>query len=139
MSIAGRTVPGPLVALAGLAMVVAAMIPVLTAGRTPDTREIRLVARDMAFYLEGDPDTPNPTLELRAGQRVTITLRNEERGITHDFAAPALAAGLDLLKWGQIRSVTVVVPDRPGFYEYVCRPHRLMMRGVIRVVADGAR
>ena len=132
MSIAGRTVSWS-VAAATLAGVLAITGAVIAAVSTGEVREIRLVARDMAFYLESDPDTPNPTITVRAGERVRITLRNDERGFTHDFAAPALGASLDPLNWREHRGVTFEVPDEPGSHEYVCRPHRPMMRGTLIV------
>ena len=130
MSILGRKVPGAaLVAAAVLLSAAAAMIPVVA----PAPREIHLVARGMAFYLESDPSTPNPTLTVRAGERVRVVVRNEERGIRHDFAVPALEAALDPLDWREAGSLTIQVPEEPGTYAYTCRPHRLMMQGVLRV------
>jgi plastocyanin len=131
MSIMGRRVPGTAVALVALAVLVVALIPVMTQAR-PD-REIHLVARGMAFYLEGEPAVANPTLELAAGERVRIVLRNDEQGMVHDFAVSALSVDTDRLAWRQRGEVTLVVPDRPGSYEYVCSPHRLLMRGVVRI------
>jgi plastocyanin len=87
----------------------------------------------MAFYFEEDPGTPNPTIVLRPGETVRIVLRNDERGILHDFAVPALAADLDPLAWRERGAVTITAPRQPGAYEYVCRPHRPMMRGMIVV------
>jgi plastocyanin len=87
----------------------------------------------MAFFLESDPAIPNPTLRLKAGERVRITLRNEERGFTHDFAVPAVDAATDLINWNEDADVTFDVPDRPGTYDYVCEPHAMMMRGRIIV------
>ena len=43
-------------------------------------REITLVARDMAFYLESDPDDAEPDDRVKAGERVRIVLRNEDAG-----------------------------------------------------------
>ena len=130
MSILGRTVSMKAVAaIAGL-MLLAALLPVRSS--TP-TREVTLVAKGMAFYLEGDPSTPNPTLEVKAGERLRIVLRNQDRGMTHDFAVPAVAAAMNAIGWNESGEVTLDVPDTPGTYEYVCRPHRLMMRGIIRV------
>jgi plastocyanin len=105
----------------------------LTAVTRPPTREITLVARGMAFYVEGDPAIPNPTLTLAAGERVRITLRNEERGLTHDFAVPAVDAATELIDWNEDAEVTFDAPDRPGTYDYVCEPHAMMMRGRIIV------
>ena len=87
----------------------------------------------MAFYIEGDASTPNPTIEVKAGERVRIVLRNQDRGMTHDFAVPALAAAMDAIRWNESGDVTFDVPETPGAYEYECRPHRLIMRGVLRV------
>ena len=130
MSILGHTVPMKAVAaIAGL-MLLAALLPALSS--TP-TREVVLVAKGMAFYLEGDPNRPNPTLEMKAGERVRIVLANQDRGMTHDFAVPAVAAAMNAIDWNQSGEVTLDVPDTPGTYEYVCRPHALMMRGIIRV------
>jgi len=108
----------------------AVLLPALTA--TP-TREITLVTSGMAFYIEGDAGTPNPTIEVTAGERVRIVLRNQDRGMTHDFAVPAVAAAMDAIRWNESGDVTFDVPDTPGTYQYECRPHRLMMRGVLRV------
>ncbi len=115
--------------IAGL-MLLVALLPARSG--TP-TREVILVARGMAFYLDGDPSTPNPTLEVKAGERVRIVLRNQDRGMTHDFAVPAVAAAMNAIDWNESGEVTLDVPDTPGTYEYMCRPHALMMRGIIRV------
>jgi plastocyanin len=132
MSIGGRKVPAALIAFVALASAAAAaaMIPVIS---SPEPREIRLVTRNMAFYLDADPMTPNPTIVARAGETIRISIRNEEQGIRHDFAVPALTASLDPLDWQEAGSVTIRVPEGPGSYEYACRPHRLMMQGVLRV------
>jgi len=108
----------------------AVALPALTS--TP-TREVTLVARGMAFYIEGDTSTPNPTIEVKAGERVRIVLRNENRGMTHDFVVPAVAVAMDALRWNESAEVIFDVPETPGTYQYECRPHRLMMRGLLRV------
>jgi plastocyanin len=113
-----------------LAMLFAALIPALS--NTP-SREITLVVKGMAFYLEGDPRTVNPTLEVKAGERVRVVVRNEDPGMTHDFAVPALGVGLTPMRWNESGDVIFEAPDKPGIYEYTCRPHQLMMRGTIRV------
>ena len=131
MSIWGYRVSVKLVTIA--VVVVVALGGLLTAvTRTPD-REITLVARGMAFYLLGDPSTPNPTIRVKAGERVRVVLRNDDRGITHDFAVPAIDAAVDQLDWNEDDDVTFDVPSTPGRYEYICRPHMLMMRGTLIV------
>jgi plastocyanin len=131
MRILGRQISGKLVAALALAMIVAALLPVMTQSRVD--REINLVVRDMTFYVDGDTDRPNPVLTLRRGERVRIVLTNDERGMTHDFAVPAFGAATSLVNWNEQDDVVVTAPDEPGTYEYVCNPHRLMMKGTLTV------
>jgi plastocyanin len=133
MSILGRHVPLRVVAVAALLLVMGALLPAVSLWPAGPTREITLVARGMAFHLENDVVTENPTIELKAGERVRIVLRNQDRGMTHDFAVPAFNAGLDAIEWREAGDVVLDVPTTPGTYEYVCRPHIAMMRGTLRV------
>ena len=130
MSIWGRRVSIKLIAVV---VAVVAVGGLLAAVSHKPSREIVLVTRGMAFYLEGDPAQANPTLTVRAGERVRVVLRNEERGFTHDFAVPAVDAATDLISWNEDASVTFTVPETPGTYAYVCEPHAMMMRGQIIV------
>lgn len=127
MSIRRRSVQLTLLALtlacAGVAWVVAA------ARQGSPSRDITLVAREMAFYLPGDP-TPNPTLALAAGEMVRLTLINEDHGMLHDvavaelgFATPALRGG------GSSVSGALRAPRTPGEHEYLCSLHPRLMRG----------
>jgi plastocyanin len=132
MSILGRKIPLKVVAAVAVAMIVGAFIPLLS--QTP-SREVTLVVRGMTFYAADDPSVPNPTIEVRAGETVRLVLRNEDRGMTHDFAVPALAGvATKLVNFNETGTVTIDVPNEPGVYEYVCRPHRPLMRGTIRVL-----
>src|SRR5688572_4840323 len=90
MSILGRHVSSKVIATVAGCLLLAALLPAVT--RTP-TREVTLVAKGMAFYLESDLETPNPTIEVKAGERVRVVLRNQDRGLTHDFAVPVIGAG----------------------------------------------
>lgn len=137
MSIWGYRVTSKLIAIVVGVVVVGTLAAAAAAlqQRGPD-REITLIARGMAFYLLGDSVTPNPTLRLRAGERVRINLRNDDRGITHDFSFPTADAALEQLNWNEESHVVFDVPATPGRYEYICRPHALMMRGVIVVVPE---
>jgi len=130
MSILGRKIPVKLIAALAVVMVVGALLPVMT--QAP-VREIRLVVRGMAFYLDGDFEQPNPVIQVKAGEHVRVVVRNDERGMTHDFAVPAVGASTDLLEWQQQGEVTFDVPATPGTYEYVCRPHLGMMKGTLKV------
>ena len=130
MSILGHSLSVKGVAALVALMLLVVLLPALSS--TP-TREVTLVARGMAFYLEDDPSTPNPTIEVKAGERVRVLLRNEDRGLSHDFAVPVLDAAMPPLDWNESGEVIIEVPSTRGSYEYVCRPHRLMMRGTILV------
>lgn len=130
MSILGHTVPLKTIAGMALVMVFAALLPALSG---PPNREIVLLVEGMSFYVEGDSLTPNPTLEVRAGERVRVVVRNQDRGMMHNFAVPALGVELAPMPWNESREVVFEAPDKPGTYEYQCAPHRLMMRGTIRV------
>ena len=137
MSILGRRIPFGAAAVAVLLFVVIAgsvFLPAMSqwapsSGR--HERVIALVARDMAFYLESDPSTPNPVIAVKAGERIRLVLRNGDRGILHDFAVPALHTAIDAVRWNEHRELALVAPSSPGTYEYVCRPHSAMMRGTI--------
>src|SRR5688572_3812278 len=103
MSIWGRKISGKAVAALAVAMIVGALLPVMT--QAPD-REITLVVRGMAFYLDGEFEHPNPTIDVTPGERVRVVVRNEERGLTHDFAVPSLGEATDLLRWDESDAVT---------------------------------
>ena len=132
MSFWGRHVSVKLIGTAVAVLLLGAFVVALT---RPAPREITLVVRGMAFYLDDGDALPNPTIRLKAGERVRIVLRNEERGIRHDFAVPAMGAALDPIGWNESADVSFTVPDTPGSYDYWCRPHMLMMRGKIIVTA----
>ena len=100
---------------------------------TRPSREITLVVRGMAFYVEGR-DEPNPMLFVNPGERVRVVVKNQDRGIRHDFAVPVSGAALEPLQWNQSDEVVFDAPDTPGKYDYWCRPHMTMMRGSIVVM-----
>jgi hypothetical protein len=129
MSFWGHRVSAKLVVTAVAVLLFGVFAVALT---RPAPRAITLTVRGMAFYLDGN-DQPNPTITLHAGERVRVVLRNEERGVRHDFAVPAMSAALDPIGWNESSDVTFVAPATPGTYDYWCRPHMLMMRGKIIV------
>jgi plastocyanin len=108
-----------------------ALMPLVATPRA-EPREIVLVARDMAFYLEGS-DTPNPTLTLAPGEEVRVVVRNQDPGFAHDFAVRSLGASIEPLAGGASGTLRLRAPASPGRHEYVCRPHAQMMRGIIDV------
>jgi len=129
MSIWGHRISVKLIAMCVAVLTLGAFAAALS---RPAPREITLVTRGMAFYLEGG-DLPNPTLTVRAGERVRVVLRNDDRGIRHDFAVPDVSAALGPIGWNESSDVTFEVAGTPGTYEYHCRPHMMMMRGRIVV------
>jgi plastocyanin len=118
-------------------LALAALLPIVAASgdRAASTapREIRLVVRDMTFYLEGQ-STPNPTLRVRAGEQIRLVLRNEQPGMSHDLAIATWQVQTPSLQSkGEEATVSFRVPDRPGTAIYSCTPHAQMMRGRISV------
>jgi plastocyanin len=118
--------------LSAIVLVLVAVGAIVLSARGPGPREIRLVARDMTFYVEGQPE-PNPTLRLRAGESVRVVLRNDDAGMTHDFAVPGLKASTRRIESGEEASVTFRAPGRAASEPYTCRPHSKIMRGTILI------
>jgi FtsP/CotA-like multicopper oxidase with cupredoxin domain len=117
--------------MAGVGLAVAVLLPIMGLTRERE-REIRLVAVDRAFHLEGDRQ-PNPTLRLRAGERVTVVLRNEDDGMRHDFTIKAWGVAVPAIDGRGERTVTFRVPGTRGSASYGCTPHPVSMRGAIVV------
>lgn len=115
-----------------LGLVALRRLPV-DAGRYGAVTEVVLVAREMAFYRDGDFDTPNPPLHFEAGARVRLVLRNEDPGMKHNFAVPAWDVATRELNGEGVAHVEFVVPDRKGQQAYECTPHARMMRGTIEI------
>src|SRR4029078_12265568 len=95
-------------------------------------RETRLVARGMTFYLDGAGEA-NPTLRLHAGETVRLVLRNEDRGMTHDFTLPELNAATPLGAGLRDGAVVLTAPSRGTRTGYYCSPHQQTMKGTIIV------
>ena len=120
-------------ALAVLAVAAAVLLPELaSATRSSGVREIRLIARGMSFYVAGN-ETANPTLRLRAGERVRLVLTNEDAGMNHDFSVKTWEVATTLIEGRGETSVQFRVPDVRGSASYACTPHARMMRGTIEV------
>ena len=113
-------------AFAGIAMSVMASRPV--------PREIVLVAKDMAFYLPGDP-TSNPTIELRPNERVRLRFVNQDRGIDHDWVVESLSLAIRVLRGdGSSDQILITAPSSPGRHDYSCSLHDKMITGILEVV-----
>lgn len=126
------------IVLLAAAALCAALLPIIAASHPPaggdaGPREIRIVARGMAFFVDGD-DAANPTLRLKAGEQVRLVLRNEDAGMTHDFAINDWkVATKTLTRKGAESAVVFRVPEDRGTTPYHCTPHAQMMRGSIQV------
>ena len=122
--------------MAGAALVVTALLPILASSRATGTqtpREIRIVVRDMTFYVDGH-DEPNPTLRVRAGEQIRLVLRNDDPGMSHDFAVKSWQVMTPLVTArGAETAVVFRVPQRRGSYTFSCTPHARIMRGTIQV------
>ena len=129
---------GRLLILPALVLAVACGVGLSVRGATGAAgprREITLVARDMAFYLLDDP-TPNPRLVLQAGERVSLTLRNDDPGMAHDFAVEGpgpLERASRLIESGDSDRLEFTVPATTGEFDYLCSIHPRMMRGIVEV------
>ena len=124
------------VLLAAVAVVGLSILLPLGASTRPAVREITLVARDMAFYLEGGT-VANPTIRLDAGEEVRFILRNLDPGVAHNLAIEGWELATAYLDANASATLRVRAPEQPGRQAYVCVPHREMMRGVIEVIAGG--
>jgi plastocyanin len=139
----GSTVPRPggrelwssrtrrtLVAAVVLAIGIGALVGAGTLDQGP--RDVVLVVRDMAFYLDGE-GLENPTLHFKAGEEIRLHLQNEEAGVTHNFAVREWHLATRRLQGRDRDTLTFRVPERSGRYDYLCNPHASMMRGIIEV------
>jgi plastocyanin len=106
-----------------------AVVPHMVASRE-QVHEIRLVAKNMTYYADGS-ENPNPTLRLVPGEQVRVTIRNDDRGMSHDFGIPAFRVGTGIVEFGSEKSITFKVPDNPSAATYICTPHSAMMSGRI--------
>jgi FtsP/CotA-like multicopper oxidase with cupredoxin domain len=116
---------------ATLLLLVIILAPVASSNSDP-VREIRLVARDMTYYIEGQ-NQANPTLAVFRGERVRVRLINRDPGMSHDFSVRTWNKGTSLIVNGEQTVIEFTAPDKPGEAAYACTPHGEMMRGTIRV------
>jgi len=128
MKIAGFAAGLAALVLAGAALVSGGGIR----GSQDHEREIRMVARDMTFYLEGESE-PNPALRVRRGERIRLVLRNEDVGMNHDLAIEAWNVSTKLLEGRGEATLRFQVSQVSGPQEYHCTPHAQMMRGAVIV------
>ncbi len=99
------------------------------------SREITIVAKNMVFSVPSleTSGEANPTITVKRGQRVTITLRNDDAGMLHDLVIEGLDVRLEVVSCGETTRLTFTVPREPGEYVYLCSFHPRRMRGVFIV------
>ena len=108
----------------------ATLLPMVASSELDPKREVHLVIRDMAYYLDGKGE-PNPTLEFRRGERVRLRVTSEDAGMDHDFVVKNWKVATKLLEGRGEEVVNIRVPKHPGTDTYFCTPHSAKMRGTI--------
>jgi plastocyanin len=106
------------------------LLPVMAERAEP--REIVIVTRDMAFFVDGNPE-PNPPIHVKAGEEIAFSFRNEEAGMAHDFSIATWGAATRTLKGAGRDRLLVTAPSTRGTAEYSCRPHSKTMRGRVLI------
>jgi plastocyanin len=104
--------------------------------RGEEPRTIVLVARNMAFVREGVSAPLNPTVRLRAGERVRFVIRNQDPGMKHDLTIQALGLRSRTLAEGEMDALVFTVPSGASVVDYTCSFHAVLMRGSLAVEAD---
>ncbi len=99
------------------------------------SREITIVAKNMVFSVPSLETSggANPTITVKGGQKITITLRNDDAGMLHDLLIEGLDVRLETVSCGETTRFTFTVPRAPGKYVYLCSFHPTRMRGVFVV------
>lgn len=106
---------------------------VMTPPGGPAARSIVLEARDAAFLDRGSENAQrNPRIEVEAGERIRLVIRNTDPGVAHAISLPGLDAEVRLLHPGDEVAVELQAMT-PGTYEYVCPFHVPLMKGSLVV------
>ncbi len=119
--------------MCGKLVLLALSLALATGCRSGSPREVVVIARGMTFVLADEPNVPNPVIVFKAGEHVRLVLKNEAPGLLHNFLIPAWLVEVTQIRAGQTADVTFTVPSEPGRYEYLCRPHAELMKGVVEV------
>ena len=120
-----------------LIVIVASLAGVVLASMAQGTvsREITIVAKDMVFSIQSSDSSgeANPTITVKRGQKITITLRNDDAGMLHDLVIEGLDLSLETVSYGETTRLTFTVTSEPGEYVYLCSYHPRRMRGMFIV------
>ena len=95
-------------------------------------REIVLIAKDISFRLASQPDMPNPSLHLKKGETVKLTLLNQEPGkVLHCFTMGGLGVKTSRdLATGEWETLTFTPRER-GVFSYACLMHPMMTGKIV--------
>ena len=113
-------------------LLIAAAGVLAVSAQNPAPREVRMVVRNMTYYLEGGTEA-NPTLRLGRGESVRVVLRNDDAGMKHDFVVADWDAATGLIAGKRETAVVIHAPSSAGRTVYHCTPHEETMRGTILV------
>ena len=119
--------------VAAIAVAVSLLPMIASNGSSDDPeRDLRLVIRDMAYYVDGKGEA-NPTLQFRRGERIRLVVVSEDAGMDHDFVVRNWKVATKLIEGRGEDEITIKVPRRAGTESYFCTPHAGKMRGTIVV------
>ena len=98
-------------------------------------REITIVAKNMVFIIESPESSgqANPTITVKAGQKITIVFRNDDPGMQHDLVIQGLHVQVEVVACGETKRLTFTAPRERSTYAYLCSFHPRSMRGVFIV------
>jgi plastocyanin len=131
-----KTAPTRIILTVGLLGLGGAIALLPLVAQSSEPRDIVIVAKQMSFVAAGGT-LSNPTIRVRAGERIRITLVNEDSGVDHDLAVPAWSVATRVVQGAGEASVVFRAPDQRGTTRYICSLHQSMMIGIIEVVAPG--
>jgi plastocyanin len=99
---------------------------------TSAAREIVLIAKDIAFRQPDHPDDPNPTIHLKKGETVKLTLLNQEtEKVLHCFTIGGLNVKTTSdLATGESEMLTFT-PKEKGVFSYACLMHPMMVGKIV--------
>jgi plastocyanin len=99
---------------------------------TSATHEVVLIAKDVAFRQPDHPDDANPTIHLKKGETVKLTLLNQEpEKVLHCFAIGGLnVKTAHNLATGESETLTFT-PKEKGVFSYACLMHPMMVGKIV--------
>lgn len=117
--------------MAGVALAFALLPGIARNGANEAVKEFVLIAKGMKFHVQGEAGAK---LAVRAGERVRLTIRNEEsQPIAHNFVLVGLGIRTSYLQPGE-SGVVEFVTEREGTLLYACLLHPGLMEGQIKIL-----